>query len=104
MRSYPNQCDFKHSFTLCTTPLTAQIIYRYGFSPAINIYVAFGFDCLGFEADLNVCLEPGATCQTDSAPHAVAIRCGEGEFVPNTGPTPTPRTMPPPPSSGQFRI
>ena len=66
----------------------------------MNSYVAFGFDCLGFEADLNVCLEPGATCRTDSVPHAVAIRCGEGEFVPNTGPTPTPRTMPPPPPSG----
>ncbi len=76
-------------------------LHRYGFSSRVNVYVVFGFDCLGFEADLNVCLEPGATCRTDSVPHAVAIRCGEGPFVPFTGETPTPRTMPPPPPSGE---
>lgn len=65
---------------------TVFTCFRYGFSDAVNFFRIFGFDCRGFEANLDSCPSPGGNCAADSAPHAVAVRCGgEGEFVPNTG-------------------
>ena len=52
------------------------LLYRYGFSPAINAYSAFGFSCTGSESSLSQCSEPGAICTTDNANFAVAIECG----------------------------
>ena len=49
---------------------------RYGFSPAINAYSAFGFSCTGSESSLSQCSEPGAVCSTDNANFAIAIECG----------------------------
>ena len=51
-------------------------LYRYGFSPAINSYSAFGFSCTGNESSLSQCSEPGAVCRTDNADFAIAIECG----------------------------
>ena len=51
-------------------------LYRYGFSPAINAYSAFGFSCTGSESSLSQCSEPGAVCTTDNADFAIAIECG----------------------------
>ena len=51
-------------------------LYRYGFSPAINAYSAFGFSCTGNESNLSQCSEPGAICTTDNANFAIAIECG----------------------------
>ena len=50
--------------------------YRYGFSPVINSYAAFGFSCTGSENSLSECAEPGAVCATDNADFAIAIECG----------------------------
>ena len=51
-------------------------LHRYGFSPAINSYSAFGFSCTGSESSLSQCSEPGAVCSTDNANFAIAIECG----------------------------
>jgi hypothetical protein len=66
----------------------------------VNLYVAFGFDCTGRESNLNDCREPGATCRFDDPSAAVAIRCGSGEYVPETGPTSSVATLPPIPQRG----
>lgn len=71
----------------------SSCFYRYGFSSSVNLYVAFGFVCTGRESSLNDCQEPGATCQFDSPSAAVAIRCGSGEFIPETGPSASVATL-----------
>ena len=50
--------------------------HRYGFSPAINVYSAFGFLCNGNETGLFACSEPGAVCRADDPDFAIAVECG----------------------------
>ena len=68
---YMTLCKFKFLYTN-----SFFFLYRYGFSPAINAYSAFGFSCTGSESSLSQCSEPGAVCTTDNANFAIAIECG----------------------------
>lgn len=52
------------------------VLHRYGFSPAISSYNAFGFSCTGSESSLSACSESGAFCVADDVDSAVTVECG----------------------------
>ena len=59
------------------------IILRFGFSEAVDVYVAFNYSCTGNELRITDCQqipfsEAMRECNADQASSAIAVRCGEG--------------------------
>lgn len=48
----------------------------YGFSAAVNSYIAFGYRCIGNETSLSRCSGQGAFCSADNPNFAIAVECG----------------------------